>query len=557
MGNQQISTLTTGYTLYYNGTFIILDAANTIAVGLVVKDQKIIQILHTDQEVESSPIQTRIDMGGKTVVPGFVMSHTHLQSYGMLCDGITVSPMNIFFNPNYSPPTTSAEVLQRIADESHKRIDDSIFAQGYDPVLQPGPIIDRIQLDQISTEFPIYLMSGSMHNLYVNTQTLIKAGLVEKVNPDGSIVLNNKVPNKAKEEVEEGCLSEENMFLVAQTFPIVTVDSMIYHIDRASIILNKKGITTVGDASVPAPLFPLYRKYSRLIPRIRIIAFPVYNMVSSHGSFVRIDTNYLTNDYFYIGPTKVIADGSTPGYTAFLTEPYSTPPFFTVPNPETWCGAPECSKYQLQKAFENILRSGYRIAVHGNGDASIDDILDAFENAQNKYQVPDHRTRIEHSTTVRQDQLVRMKNLGVHPSFLSNHIYYYGDVFHDQILGPDRSNNIDPMNDALQVGIVFDTHSDSPVTPPDPIFQIWEAVNRITQSGRILGENQSIDVLNALRSVTINSAYTLGIDHKVGSLEVGKLADMIVLSDNILTIDKLAIKDIKIISTYLGGKKLE
>lgn len=561
MGNSQKST---DATLFHNANFITLDPDNTIAQGIVVIDSRINRVLTSTEEVELArkTIVTQIDLQGQTVIPGFIMSHTHLMTWSTLNNGISVSPMNLFFNPNYSPPTTAAEVLEVLTVEVPKQEASSVFSQGYDPVLQPGPVISRLDLDNVSKTQAIYLMSASMHNIYVNTQALINAGVVEAVGPDGTIILNDKVPADLKPEVAKGSLCEKAMMIIAASMPTVRVDAMMESLNTASRILNRKGITTVGDATVPDTIFPLYRDYSRMLPRVRIVGFPIYSIHSpwltlAHGNFVRPNlTEYLTNDYFFVGPVKIIGDGAIEGYTAYLTQPYTTSPFFPVPDSEDWRGEPEFPKYEIQYAFETILRAGMRIAIHGNGDAIIDNILDAFEQAQTKYNVPDHRTRIEHCTTPRPDQIDRMQSLGMHPSFMSNHVYYYGDAIYSQILGPDRAERIDPMQDIVSRGMICDVHSDAPVTPPDPLFQIWIAVNRLTSGGRCLGRDQRVGVLDALKMSTINSAYTLGIDDRVGSLEVGKFADLVVLGQDILTVKKKTIKDIPITATYLGGKLL-
>src|SRR3989338_2283733 len=278
-------------TIFYNGNIMTMDANNTVGVGFVVTDRKISRLLLSELEVAvaRATISKQIDLQGQTVMPGFVMPHSHLITYSILSQGITVSPMNLFFNPNYVAPTTSQEVLQILSVEVPKSISPSVFAQGYDPVLQPGPVICRTDLDTVSRTQAIYLMSASMHTFYVNTQALVKAGVVKFSGPDGLLVLNDTIPENIKAEVMNGVLCETAMSIVAASFPTVTVDTILYDLDLTSRILNRRGITTIGDATVPDNNFPLYREYSRIAPRIRIVGFPIFEphspwLTLAHGS---------------------------------------------------------------------------------------------------------------------------------------------------------------------------------------------------------------------------------------------------------------------------------
>ena len=552
MGNN--NTIKSSRKLFYNGKFFTLDKQNTVVCGLIVENKKIVEILNTEEDVQRNfNINKKINCEGKIIIPGFIMSHTHFLTYSFISNGgISVSPMNLFFDDNYIPPTTSKEVIERLKTSSFNEI---IFAQGYDPILQPGNIITRLDLDGVSTTKPVYLMSASMHCIYVNTLVLINAGLIESIKDDGTIVLSDKVPDNIKDEVSSGEFPEEAMFLIADTFPKTSYEKIIEGLNCGSKILNKKGITTVGDATVPLSIFPIYRDYSFLNPKIRIVCFPIYDENITkfvHGSFI-IPNKLPNTDYFFTGPTKIIGDGSIAGYTAFLTEPYISTPFFDVENPNEWKGIPDYTKFQLYEVFGNIYKSGNEIAIHANGDADIDYILESFEIAQKKYNIINHRTRIEHCTMVRSDQLERIKNLEIMPSFLNNHLYYYGDSFYENLIG-ERAQRIDPAGEAYKMNIIFDFHSDAPVTPPDPLFQIWIAVNRLTKNGTLLGKDQCIPVLEAVKAFTINSAYSLKIDNKVGSLEIGKFADMVILSEDIFSSDNIL--NIKILHTFLGGKKL-
>ena len=198
-------------------------------------------------------------------------------------------------------------------------------------------------------------------------------------------------------------------------------------------------------------------------------------------------------------------------------------------------------------------REGYQIAIHGNGDAAIDDILNAYRLALEQTPRPDARHRIEHCQTVREDQLDEMKRLGVTPSFFVGHVYYWGDRHRDIFLGPERAARISPLASALQRGIRFTIHDDSPTTPVNPLMLVWDAVNRLTLDGKVLGPEQRIPVMAALRAITSDAAWQNFEEKTQGSIEPGKLADLVALEENPLTVSPVHIKDIRISMTIVGG----
>ena len=184
----------------------------------------------------------------------------------------------------------------------------------------------------------------------------------------------------------------------------------------------------------------------------------------------------------------------------------------------------------------------------------IEDILNAFEEAQKAYPRANARHIIIHCQTVREDQLDLIERLGVVPSFFTVHTYYWGDRHRDIFLGKARASRIDPLRSALKRGIPFTSHNDTSVTPMDPLLSVWSAVNRLTGSGKVLGEDQTVSVLDALKSVTIWGAYQFHEERMKGSLEPGKLADMVILGENPLEIAPERIRDIPILATLVGNR---
>jgi predicted amidohydrolase YtcJ len=203
---------------------------------------------------------------------------------------------------------------------------------------------------------------------------------------------------------------------------------------------------------------------------------------------------------------------------------------------------------------KELHRAGYQIAIHANGDAAIDDVLHAFREAQREYPRADARHRIEHCQMVRKDQLDTIRELDLTPSFFVGHVYYWGDRHRDIFMGPERAAGISPLASAAARGIRFTVHDDTPVTPVDPLRLAWTAVNRRTRNDQVLGPEEQVEPLVALRAMTIDAAWQNFEEDIKGSIEPGKLADFVILSENPLTVDPMTIKDIQVLETIVGGQ---
>jgi predicted amidohydrolase YtcJ len=258
----------------------------------------------------------------------------------------------------------------------------------------------------------------------------------------------------------------------------------------------------------------------------------------------------LAPEFVRTSGVKILQDGSLQGFTGYLTAPY-----FTQPQEKSaYAGYPSRSREKLIEMVRAYHRAGYQIAIHANGDAAIDDVLAAFRQAQEEFSRPDARHRIEHCQTPREDQLDAIKELGITPSFFVGHVYYWGDRHQSIFLGPERAARISPLASAMKRGIRFTVHNDTPVTPVDPLLLVWCAVSRKTKDGKVLGPDQRIGAFAALRAVTVDAAWQNFEEHSKGTIEAGKLADLVVLAENPLTVEPERIKDIEILETIIGGE---
>jgi predicted amidohydrolase YtcJ len=252
------------------------------------------------------------------------------------------------------------------------------------------------------------------------------------------------------------------------------------------------------------------------------------------------------------GAVKLIADGSIQGYTAYLREPYFVPPG----DDPAERGYPRYPKEELIARVAGYRAAGHQVAIHGNGDAALDDILDALEAAQLGDPQLDARPVIIHAQTARPDQLERMERLRAIPSFFVLHTYYWGDRHRERFLGPERAARISPTRTAQAKGVRFTLHCDSPVVPMEPLRLVWAAVNRRTTSGHELGPEERIDVVSALRAVTIDAAFQHFEENEKGSLEPGKLADLVILERSPLAVDPADLAALPVLETIVGGERV-
>lgn len=254
----------------------------------------------------------------------------------------------------------------------------------------------------------------------------------------------------------------------------------------------------------------------------------------------------LSNDKLRFSLVKLIVDGSIQGFSARLR----WPGYYNGRANGIWVVPPG----ELPGIVERLHMAGAHIHVHTNGDEATEAVLDALEAALTKHPRPDHRHTLQHAQMADAAQFRRMARLGVCVNLFANHIYYWGDAHYTRTMGPDRANRMDACGTALRCGVPLAIHSDAPITPIGPLFTAWCAVNRRTSSGRVLGEAERITVGQALSAITLGAAYTLKMDHEIGSIEVGKRADFCVLDADPAAVAPERLKDVGVLATVLGGK---
>jgi len=435
-----------------------------------------------------------------------------------------------------------------LSDFAARRSDGWIVGHGYDDTLlaeKRHPTRD--DLDQISSDRPVAVVHVSGHLAAVNSVALQTLGITESTpDPEGGVIVRDltsadgRRPNGVLEETAARAVWEH-------TLDLGVMDALRMTTQAADEYL-RVGVTTASAGGMPVAVAKLLGSLSALnqFPQ-RVALFPLFEEIGEQLFSGELALDDFAGARVAAPRVKIIADGSIQGYTGYLSEPYYVP----FKGDATYRGYPSVSREALFRQVAGLYERRIQVAIHCNGDASIDDGLDAIAAAEQAHPWPDARPLIIHAQMTRRDQIARMAELGVTPSFFSAHTYYWGDRHAAIFMGPERAANMSPARWALEQGVRFSSHLDTPVTPMLPLQGVWSQVERESTGGVVIGPAQRIERMPALRAVTIDAAWQVFMDEEIGSIESGKRADLVVLSDNPLTAADM--RDIKVDRTIIDG----
>lgn len=532
-------------TVYLNGTVVTVDAGGTVAEGVAVRGDEIVAVGSSFEiEALAGPGTLVVDLAGRTMIPGFYAPHDHFPGAG------TRATRSVDLN---SPPMGEMETIQDVVEALGRKAADTprgewVNGEGYDDtLLEEGKHPTRWDLDRASTEHPIYITHTSGHLAVANSMALALAGVTRDTpQPSGGVI------QKDPETGEPNGVFEESLGLVGRLLPPATDEERMEAIRAAVALYVEQGVTTTVVAGGGRGSFiDLQRAREAGILDIRVI-----QMVSrgSPGAPTSAESGGILTGFgdtrIKLGAVKIVQDGSNQGYTGYFTEPYYTP----YHGDADYHGYPRRGQEELTTMVKELHRAGYQIAIHANGDAAIDQVIEAYREALEEYPRPDARHRIEHTQLVRKDQLDQMRELDITPSFFVGHVFYWGDRHRDIFMGPERAAGISPLRSAIDRGLRFTVHDDTPVTPVDPLQLIWVSTNRLTRSGQVLGPEERVPPEVALRALTADAAWQNFEEDIKGTIEPGKLADFVILSDNPLSVDPETILEIEVLETIVGGE---
>ena len=521
-----------------NGRVETMDANNSVVQAVGIRNGRI-AVLGTNNDViaERHGGTTVIDAKGKAVLPGFIEPHNHMVGYST----------NLLEVDVRTPPNRNiSDIVDRLRERaSITPPGDWIRGRGYDDTgLQDMRHPTRNDLDAASTEHPIAIVHNSGHMLAANSTALEKAGIHDET-PDPAGGRIGRFPASGE---PDGMLYETAQGLVHQLLPTYTEGDVRTGFVQAQDEYLRRGITTIHDASVSnargVDIMHTYHQAQREgFLKFRVNMFIQWEYLK--------DSNFAWqtgggDEWVRVAGCKIVSDGSIQGITAALREPYHCDP-----NEQGWL---IYEQDELNDIVMTLHQRGYQIATHANGDAAIDAILAAYENALRAVPKVDHRFRIEHCQVCVPEHISKMRDLGVIPNFFPNHVYYFGDRHRDRFLGPDRVTHLDPIGSAIQAGIRPLLHSDCPVTPVNPLFCIQNAIARVTSSGKVLTEVERVATREAISMMTVNAAYGAFEENVKGSLEIGKLGDLVVLNHDPFQEAAHELGQIESAATVVGGQ---
>ncbi|GAB3286359.1 amidohydrolase [Parahaliea aestuarii] len=527
--------------VFRNGQVLTMDGQNRIASAIAVREDRIVAV-GDDSDMAPYLEEAEVhDLGGKTLLPGFIDAHGHFPGTG-------VAAVTVDLN---SPPIGTIRSIDDIQQAlrtfaAGREPGQWVLALGYDDTLiaeHRHPT--REELDAVSTEHPIFVTHVSGHMGVANSRALELAGIDrDSPNPEGGVIVHDRDSGELT-----GLLEETAMAPVQALGMDFSVGEILTMLDTAIADYASKGVTTAQSGGVDKGVLEGLQLASRIgyIP-FRLEIWPFYKMIGPQVLSGEIDVAAMESEWFHADTIKIVSDGSIQGYTGYLSHPYHTP----FREDENYRGYPTFEREKLADIVAEIHRAGIQMAIHANGDGAIDDVIYAFEKAQQAHPVEDPRLILIHSQMARDDQLDAMKRLGITPSFFSAHTYYWGDRHRDIFIGPERAMHISPTRSAGERGLRYSVHLDSPVVPMDPILLLWSTVNRVSTSGQVIGADERVPAMDALRAMTIDAAWQIFREDELGSLEVGKYADLVVLDGDPLG-DPADLRDLQVVRTVVGG----
>lgn len=510
--------------LYFGGNIITMDDKNPYVQAVLTQNDKIIAVGDYNELIKNA--DEKINLNGKTMLPAFIDAHSHFSSYAIS-----------LLQPSVANCKSFDDILNVINDyikQNNIKKDKWITVKDFDPdnikekCYPNSDVLDKF-------ENPILLEHKSGHTGVFNSSALKKL----------DIDINTPVPEGGKIEQKNGKLTgyiEENALIkYMQKMPMPTMEEIEGAYLKAGERYASYGITTAQEGMIMDAMDAMLKLLcDKNLLKIDLIGYlDLRNCDNTLKVFGEHIDKY--KNHFKIGGYKVFLDGSPQAKTAWLTEPYEN---------SDYCGYPTLTDDELSKYIKRAIDDNKQILAHCNGDAAAEQYLTVYEKLNTQKNI---RPVMVHAQMLRQDQMPRLKKIGMIPSFFIAHVYQWGDT-HIKNLGFKRASQISPANTAVENEILFTFHQDSPVIEPNMLETVWCAVNRKTKDGVTLGENQKISVINALKAITINAAYQYFEENIKGSIEVGKQADFVILNDNPLKVEDDKIKDILVLETIKNGQ---
>lgn len=536
--------------LFFNGEIITMENDSVQYVEAIVEQNGKIVFAGKKEAAEAKYKNARLnDLKGATMLPGFIDPHSHFGMVSNTMGQVDLNPEPVGKIKNIT------DILQSLKEYKEKNeIPDGewIFGWGYDDgQLEEKRHPTKEDIDKVLPNNPVYLQHTSGHMGVANSLGLKKLNYdATTVNPEGGNI--DRMPNSQE---PSGLVQETAMYPFVKNMLEILASKQAEHFETTQNYYASNGITTAQDGMTDRNTIKFYQsqaKEGKL--EIDLIALAGYSDLNTNIA----DTSMHFKTYknrFKVQGTKIVADGSPQGKTAYFTKPFLT----AVPGCHHDCrGLPSLKQEEINQLFETAYANDNQLFIHCNGDATVDMILKAHKLACQKLKQPldkDRRTIVIHAQFARPDQLKMFVKYNMQPSFFTNHAYFWGDI-HVENLGKARADFLSPMVSARKLGLKPTNHSDATVTPINPIFTVWTAVNRFSRSGIVIGQKERTTPYLALQAITSFAAYEFFDEDLKGTLTVGKLADFVILDKNPLKVEAMDIKNIQVIETIKEGKSI-
>lgn len=530
-----------GQKLYANGIILTMEK-QMYAEAVLVKDGRIAAVGRKAAVEACAGADTeRVDLEGRTMMPAFLDAHSHF----MACAN---GELQISLDGTKSFREIAERVREYIAVR-HVEKGKWLTGKGYDHnFLEERFHPDRHLLDEAAPDNPLVITHQSGHMGVFNTEALLRLGISMDGNgavreiPGGKIAVQDHIPTG---------YMEENAFVEFQKkIPLPSPEEFMDAVEKAQKRYASHGITLIQEGLVVDEMLPLYQK----IVESGILKLDVVGYLDMKGAGKFLEAMGKHREgflrHFKIGGYKIFLDGSPQGRTAWLRMPYTS-----GPEKEGYRGYPVHTDEEVCAFVRRALEEHMQILAHCNGDAACGQYIRVFEKAaaaEGKTLPADIRPVMIHAQLLGLDQIPNVKAMGMIPSFFAGHVYHWGDIHADN-LGMERASHISPAASAEKEGIAYTFHQDAPVIEPDMLETVWCAVNRCTKNGKVLGSKERISVTDALKAITVNTAYQYFEERERGSIAPGKRADFVILSENPLEKDKMQIRDIRVLATIKDG----
>jgi len=539
--------MTRSTTIFSAKKILTMNSYQPVATHVAVRDSRILGVGSLDELGYWGDYTLNEIFADKILVPGFVEAHCHAMN-GSVWENTYVG----FFDrtdPNgrlWPGIKTLDGVVERLIEIEHTLDDpeETLVAWGFDPIyFTDGVRMNLEHLDQVSRDRRILVQHSNGHLLNASRKVLELAGIDSTTDVEG--VMKDADGDPTGELGEMAAQFMAYKVTDVRRFDGINSNDLWTFAKTATNV----GVTTATDlhARVQDQNIQSYVEVTknadyplRLVPAAGALTMSIQDGPSHVAQLKQHN-----NDKLYLGLCKIMTDGSIQGFTGRLKWPG-----YINGKPNGIWNLPPQTLTEMVGAYH---AAGLQMHMHTNGDEASELMINAIEAALHKNPRPDHRHTLTHCQMADESQFRRMAQLGICSNLFTNHIYYWGDQHYSLTMGPDRATRMDACGTAKRLGVPYTIHSDAPVTPLDPLFTAWCAVNRQTASGRILGPNECIEVDDALRAITLGAAYTLHLDHLIGSIESGKFADFAVLEQDPTELPPENLKDVPVWGTVVDG----